>query len=72
MGTQSHLRAAAEVRLVRKKEAPIAKLCHAHGPQEKMSWNSGEQQKDSSTRALSLHSKHLIFESVSPTGPLAP
>lgn len=72
VGAQSHLRAAAEVKLVRKKGCSIAKLCHAHGPREKMPYHFWDQGNNSSTGALSLHIRHLIFVSVSPTRPLAP
>lgn len=36
VGTWSHLRAAKEIKLIRKRDAPIAKLCQSNGLIEKL------------------------------------
>lgn len=70
VGAWSHLRAATEVKLVREEDTPIAKLCPAC--EQKATMEFGDQGKDSSPGALSLHIEHLNFVPVSSTKPLAP
>ena len=73
VGAQSPLRAAAEVKLVKKKKRMLhSQAMPYQWAKRKTAAGFWLQGNNSSTGVLGLHIKHLTFVSVSPTRPLVP